>query len=41
MNVIDRDDLERAIEALCEAYPKTFLITRDCENHSSSTLGRI
>ena len=26
MNTIDRDDLERAIEALCEAYPKTFFI---------------
>jgi sRNA-binding protein len=26
MNVIDRDDLESAVEALCEAYPKTFFI---------------
>jgi hypothetical protein len=26
MNVIDRNDVERAIEALCDAYPKTFFI---------------
>jgi ProP effector len=26
MSVMDRDDLERAIEALCEAYPKTFFM---------------